>query len=153
MEGHAALDSVDETILQLLERDGRRSIASIAKHVNLSASAVKRRVDYLERNRIITGYTAIVDRQRHGRRLDAIAELRFSGSSNLDEIRTAVSHLPHVYAIFTTAGDPDAVVWLSVEDSEGFRTAIDGIRRTGRVIGTKTLVILDSWWRGGQKWI
>jgi Lrp/AsnC family leucine-responsive transcriptional regulator len=151
MQGHLALDSVDEAILELLERDGRRSMASIAKEVNLSASAVKRRVDYMEQNRIITGYTVIVDRQRHGRRLDVFAELRFSGSSNLEDIRSAVSTLPHPHAIFTIAGDPDAIVWLSLDDSEGFRIAVDGIRRRGCVVEMKTLPIVETWWRDDQR--
>jgi Lrp/AsnC family leucine-responsive transcriptional regulator len=140
-------DSIDEAMIELLQEDGRRSVASMAKIVNLSTSAVKRRLDRLERDRIITGYTALVDRYRHGRQLEALTELRFNGKTNLDQIRTAVMSLQQVQAVFTTAWDPDAVVWLRVEDRDGLRQAIDGIRRNVEVTGTKTLLILESWWR------
>ncbi len=55
--------------------------------------------------------------------------------------------LSEVQAVFTTAGDPDALVWLQVPDVERLGQVIEQLRRRGRVTGTKTLIVLDTWSR------
>ena len=43
--------------------------------------------------------------------------------------------LSEVQAVFTTAGDPDALVWLQVPDVERLGQVIEQLRRRGRVTG------------------
>ncbi|MGW6457213.1 Lrp/AsnC family transcriptional regulator [Streptomyces sp. NPDC055078] len=142
------LDSVDRRILDLLVQDGRRSILSIAEQVNLSPAPVKRRVDRLERAGVIAGYTAILDHSRLGDSLEAFTELRFAGDTNVEAIASAVINLPEVVEVFTVAGDPDALVRVRVGSVQHLQQVIDTMRRSGNVIGTKTLMILASRRRG-----
>ena len=44
----------------------------------------------------------------------------------------------------------DALVWLRVRDMAHLQRTLDEIRRSQRVTGTRTLIVLDSWSRGGQ---
>ena len=60
------MDATDETIVALLRENARRSFQDIGNHVHLSAPAVKRRVDRLEREGVLLGYTAIVDPEAFG---------------------------------------------------------------------------------------
>ena len=48
MQRPVRLDELDRKILDVLERDGRATLADVGGKVGLSASAVKRRVDRLE---------------------------------------------------------------------------------------------------------
>ena len=48
-------------------------------------------------------------------------------------------------AVFTTAGDPDALVWIRVPDVKRLGQVIEQLRRSGRVTGTKTLIVLGTW--------
>ena len=141
------LDVIDHRILELLSRNARRTMADIGERVSLSASAVTRRIDRLERDGVISGYTVVVDHAKAGRPLQAFTEVRFSGTADLDEIRAAASTLPEVQAVFATAGDPDALVWLRVPDVERLGHVIEQLRRSGRVTGTKTLIVVDTWTR------
>ncbi|BBJ45602.1 hypothetical protein SSPO_083200 [Streptomyces antimycoticus] len=50
-------------------------------------------------------------------------------------------------AVFTIAGDPDALVNVRVRDIEHLQQVIDALRRVGQVTGTKTLMVLGSWTR------
>ena len=104
------LDEIDRTIVDLLRDNARRRLADIGQHVNLSISAVKRRIDRLEATGVITGYTAVVDHSKLGRRLEAFTELRFAGDTKVADIAGVARGLPEVQAVFTTAGDPDALV-------------------------------------------
>jgi len=139
------LDQSDHEILGLLEVNARRTIGDIAQRVSLSASAVKRRIDRMERAGVIAGYTVVLDDAKAGRPIQAFTEVRFAGTSDMDEIRAVASRLNEVQAVFTTAGDPDALVWLRVPDVERLGRVIGQLRHSGRVTGTKTLIVLDTW--------
>ena len=138
------LDATDLEIIELLRQDARRTLADVAERVSLSAPAVKRRVDRLERERVITGYTVQVDHALLGRPLQAFTELRFAGNLPVDQIAGIADGIPEVQTIFTTAGDPDALAWIRVRDVEDLKRVIDLLRRSGRVTGTKTLMVLGT---------
>ena len=139
------LDGTDLEIVALLEQDARRSLADIGRLVSLSPPAVKRRMDRLDDLGIITGYTITVDHAKLGRPLEAFCELRFVGTTKVDDISTIAKGLPEVRAVFTTAGDPDALVLIRVRDVDDLKRVIDRLRRTGKVVGTKTLMVLGKW--------
>jgi hypothetical protein len=96
---------------------------------------------------VIAGYTVVVDHRKAGRPIQAFTEVRFAGTADLKEIKETAIQLPEVQAVFTTAGDPDALVWLQVPDVERLGQVIEQLRRRGRVTGTKTLIVLDTWSR------
>jgi Lrp/AsnC family leucine-responsive transcriptional regulator len=138
------LDATDLEIVELLREDARRTLADVGERVSLSAPAVKRRVDRLERDGVIVGYTALVDHALLGRPLQAFTELRFAGNLPVDQIAGIAQDIPEVQTIFTTAGDPDALAWIRVRDVDDLKRVIDLLRRSGRVTGTKTLMVLGS---------
>ena len=152
MESSQPLDGTDLEILDLLAADARRTLADIAARVSLSAPAVKRRIDRLERLGVITGFTVLIDEAKLGRPLEAFAELRFAGDTTVDEISAVAADLPEVLAVFTVAGDPDALVWIRVRDVGHLKTVVDQLRRRGNVTGTKTMMVLGTWKqsRGGH---
>ena len=138
------LDAIDHRILELLVEDARRSASEIGRQVNLSPAAAKRRIDRLERIGVIAGYRALIDHTKLGSRIEAFTELRFAGTTQVGDIDRAVANLPELVEAFTIAGDPDALVRLRVTDVDHLKRVIDRIRRTGKVTGTKTLIVLGS---------
>ena len=117
-----------------LEQNGRR----ITTKVLTTPDAPERGV--------ITGYTAIVDHGKLGFPLQAFSELRFDGTAGVDEIASIANEIPEVEAVYTTAGDPDALALLRVRDVEDLKRVVDLIRRKGA--GTKTLMVVGTSARG-----
>jgi Lrp/AsnC family transcriptional regulator, leucine-responsive regulatory protein len=142
------IDSVDYAIIELLVQDARRTIVEIAERVKLSPSPVKRRIDRLERLGIISGYTAVIDHNKLSHGFEAFVELRFAGDTKVEAITMAATSVGEVLEVFTVAGDPDALVRVRVSGVQHLREVIDRLRRTGPVIGTKTLMVLGAWRRG-----
>ena len=60
------MDELDRNILRTLKRDGRISNQALSDAVGLSPSPCLRRVQRLQRDGVITGYTALVDREAAG---------------------------------------------------------------------------------------
>jgi Lrp/AsnC family leucine-responsive transcriptional regulator len=138
------IDAIDRQILRLLQENARRTFGAIGREVGLSAPAVKRRIDRLEEGGVIRGYTTLVDHAYLGQSVEAFAELRFAGSTRVDDIEEIAHDVPEVHAIFTVAGDPDALAWIRVNDVQNLKRVIDRLRSTGKVTGTKTLMVLSS---------
>ena len=138
------LDVTDRTILDLLAQNARRTLGDIGERVGLSAPAVKRRIDRLEAAGVILGYTTRVDHAKLGRPLEAFTELRFSGDARVDTIAGIADGIDEVQAVFTIAGDPDAIAWIRVSDVNELKRVIDRLRNRGDVIGTKTLIVLGT---------
>ncbi len=115
--------------------------------MNLSPAPVKRRIDRLQSSGVITGFTAVLDHALIGPSIEAFTELRFAGDADIDEILAAVRQVPEIHEVFTMAGDPDALLHIRVDDVEHLKQVVNQLRRTGRVTGTKTLMVLERWSR------
>lgn len=139
------LDALDRAIVVRLRTDGRATFGAIGEHVGLSASAVARRVARLEDAGVIRGYTAVIDERRFGGPLQAFALLTFVGDARVADISGIGEGIPEVEAVFTTAGDPDALVRFRVRDVTHLTSAIDRIRAHPAVATTKTLMVLNTW--------
>lgn len=136
------LDDIDRLILELLRADGRRTVRDIAARVNLSPAPVQRRIQRLERDGVITGYTVTVDHRKVGRALEAFTEVRYGSDVSIDEIFGSLTSLAEVVAAYTTAGDSDALVHLRVKDVAHLQEVIGRLRESGNV-GMKTRVVLE----------
>lgn len=145
----AEIDDIDRQLLRMLREDGRRTFSEMAPEVGLSVAAVKRRVDRLRVSGVITGFSVQIDHSKLGWGIEAFVELSFNGTTPVGEIVRTAYKVPEVQAVFTTAGDPDALVHVRVRDIEHLQQVIDGLRRSGQVTGTKTLMVLGSWARSG----
>lgn len=69
------LDRTDREIMQLLATDGRRPFSEIAEQVDLSPPAVSDRVDRLQEQGVIRGFTIDVDRAKLQPRTPVLIEL------------------------------------------------------------------------------
>lgn len=141
------MDAVDSEILSILEANARTPVSEIARQVNLSAAPVARRIDRLEREGVIRGYVALVDRASAGQ-LEAFTEIRLSGATDTAELGEIVRDVPEVREFFTIAGDPDALVRILVSDVDHLQRVVNAMRRTGKITGSKTLIVMKSWERG-----
>ena len=90
------LDETDERILAELAEHARATFAEIGQRVNLSAPAVKRRVDRMLDNGVIRGFTTVVDRNALGWNTEAYVQVFCHGTIAPDELRAAWVDIPEV---------------------------------------------------------
>lgn len=143
------LDDIDKEIIALLRQDGRRTVRDVATQVGLTVAPVKRRIDRLEEAGIITGYTVTIDSAKVESELEAVVELRVAGNLDLEMILALAEGIPEVIEVLTLAGDPDAIIRIRAANIYDLQRVVNLLRTNGRVTGTKTLVVLNSWSRFG----
>ena len=138
------MDGIDHRIVALLRENARRSFQDIGEHVALSAPAVKRRVDRLERDGVIRGYSANVDPSAIGWNTHAFVELFCEGRMSGEEVREAVGAHPEVEAAYTIAGGPSAILHLRAVDTQHLEQALERLRESPGVVRTETQVVLST---------
>jgi DNA-binding Lrp family transcriptional regulator len=138
------MDDIDRMIVALLREDARRSFQNIGRHVHLSAPAVKRRVDRLEGEGVLLGYTAIVDPEAFGWHAEAFVDLYCEGNMPAGAIKLAVEREPGVVAAHTVAGEASAMLHVMAPDTKGLELALERIRATEGVTRTVTEVVLST---------
>ena len=132
-------------IVALLRENARRSFQDIGEHVHLSAPAVKRRVDRLERDGVIRGYTAIVDPDAFGWHAEAFVDLYCEGAMAADAIKRAVEKRARrrLGAHRRRRGER-ALLHVMARGHQGLELALERIRRVDGVDRTVTEVVLST---------
>jgi|SRR5690242_9052473 len=142
------LDDADRRLLDLLCADGRATYSELAAQVGLSIAATKRRVDRLRSDGIITGFTAQIDRTKLGWAVEAFTEMRLVGTTLPADMIRLAAQLPEVEAVYSVAGDPDMVFKLRARDHLHLQEVLVQLRRRGKPVATKTMIVLGVWQRG-----
>ncbi len=138
------MDALDRRILDELTRDARAAYAVIGEAVGLSASAVKRRMDRLVADGVITGFTVVVDPQEMGWTTEAYVEVHCQGTISPEELRRAFGRVPEVHAAATVSGQADALLHIVARDVRDLERALERVRvETANVDHTETAIVLS----------
>jgi DNA-binding Lrp family transcriptional regulator len=137
------LDDIDRRIVACLLENARSSFAQVGGKVGLSAPAVKRRVDRLRHDGVITGYSAVVDPAALGWTTEAFVELFCVGRTSPAEIYASIRRHPEVVAAYTVAGEANALIHLRAHDIQGLEQALERLRNEPNIVQTKTSIVLS----------
>ncbi|MGH7922007.1 MAG: Lrp/AsnC family transcriptional regulator [Candidatus Dormibacteraceae bacterium] len=143
--GALALDAVDLAVLDELLRDARASRRGIARAVGMSAPAVGERIARLERAGVITGYRAVIDRQRLGFPVTAYISVEtFQVGPHPVQVLAELSQVPEVEEVSIVTGPMDLMLRLRVHDHEQLRRALLAIWDLEGVRHTETFLSLQE---------
>jgi DNA-binding Lrp family transcriptional regulator len=138
------VDNTDERILSVLAEDARATYAEIGQQVNLSAPAVKRRVDRLVADGVIRGFTTVVDRNVLGWRTEAYVQVFCHGTIAPDELRAAWVDIPEVVSAATVTGTADAILHVLARDMRHLEEALERIRASADIERSESIVVLSN---------
>jgi Lrp/AsnC family transcriptional regulator, leucine-responsive regulatory protein len=138
------LNDIDHKILALLRENSRRTLADIGARVSLSVAAVKRRVERLERDGVIRGYTARIDTSMLDDAIEVLMEVYCADRTSPGDIRPSFEHLDEVVTGFTVSGEPDVLLRLRVDSVAHLEEVVERIRRDPNVVRTRTMLVLST---------
>ena len=120
------MDSTDLKILDLLERNARISFQELGDAVGMSRVAARKRVQKLEREGVIRGYTACVCREDEITMLIDVVTV----PGRFDEVLQELCRAPYIRQIFRTTME-NHIHMVAVSDRvSDLRTLTDRIRET-----------------------
>jgi DNA-binding Lrp family transcriptional regulator len=138
------LDETDERILAELVDHARATFAEIGERVNLSAPAVKRRVDRMLDNGVIRGFTTVVDRNAIGWNTEAYVQVYCHGTIAPAELRRAWVDIPEVVSAARVTGTADAILHVLARDMQHLEVALERIRASADIERSESIVVLSN---------
>lgn len=141
------LDAYDKKILRLLQQDNKMSQRSLAEQVNLSASAVNRRIANLEALGVIMRNTSIVDPIKLGRSITIIVEVKIEKDrlDLIDEDKKRFSNCPQVQQVYYVTGDFDFLLVMNVRDmGEYEQLSRELFFKPENIKGFKTIIVMQN---------
>ncbi len=117
------IDDINRRILRILQRDGRMTNADLADKVGLSASACLRRVQELEREGVIAGYRAVIDREKTGIGFMAYVTVGLSRHTKRDQqaFERAISTAPEVRECHNITGQWEYLLRVETSDLVAYK--------------------------------
>ncbi|MFQ6125841.1 MAG: Lrp/AsnC family transcriptional regulator [Candidatus Heimdallarchaeota archaeon] len=137
------LDETDVKILQTLLTDARLSNRQIAKAVGVSVGTVIARIQKMEKEGIIKGYSTILDHEKLGYELTAITEITVSKGKLLD-VEKEIAKLPNVCAVYDVTGLTDAMVIVKSKSRQELSEFVKTVLTMPFVERTNTHVVLTT---------
>lgn len=133
---NAPLDSFDQKILTLVQRDCSVKAEVIAELVGLSTSAVQKRLKRLRAEKIITAEIAVLDRAAVGRPMTFIAamEIERENYDTVAKFREWAKQVDAIQQIYYVTGAADLIVIITAKDVEAYD------RLTARVMESNPMI-------------
>lgn len=137
------ISDLDRRILARLKADGRATATSIGKDIGLSRSAVHQRIQRMERDRVILGYTTITERPAGDELVVAIVLINLV-THRYSEVASTLSGWPEVRSCWSIAGDRDLAVLAEVASNSDLMdltrrlSDLDAVRDTSTHIALMT---------------
>ena len=139
------IDDVDHEILELLHKDGRAPYERIGEEVGLSADCVQRRVDMMEENGVIKGFTVLTNPAALGYIPVAFGLSAEAGKT--DEIAEELARHEYVYKVWVLSGRHNIIFHACFEDIADFQNFnhntvhnIEGITSFESSIATRSVL-------------
>jgi Lrp/AsnC family leucine-responsive transcriptional regulator len=123
------LDRVDQDILAELQRDGRLSVAHLARRILLSASSTADRLRRLVDGGVITGYTALLAPEALGYPITAFVRLKYP-LGNYKPLHDLLDTTPEIIEAHHVTGDDCFILKVlarSMSDLERLAGKIAGL--------------------------
>ena len=136
------IDDTDAKILNELLGDAKMPLRKVAGKLGVSFVTVLNRIKRLEKEGIITGYTAVLDYDKLGYDVFVLVELRIS-KGRIVEMEAKLAELPNVSAVYDTTGEFDAAILARFPSTRRMDTFLKKIQKFDFVERTNTKLILN----------
>lgn len=117
------LDQIDYKLIELLQQNCKQTTKELAAQLDLSTTAVHERIKKLERQKIITDYIAVVNKDKIDRSFLAISHIKIKSHSKdaILQFEKKIHQIPEILECFHVSGEYDYILKIGVKDMETYR--------------------------------
>lgn len=141
------LDATDLALLQLLQRDARKTNKDLADAVGIAQSTCLERIRALRSLGVIKGWHAEVDLAAIGRPLRAMINVRLrpKTTASVRAFQQEMLGAPEVLAVWTVTGADDFLVEVATYDVARLREfVLDRVTGRSDVVDARTSLVYDE---------
>lgn len=138
---HPELDSLDRQLIAALQVNARESVASLARRLGVARTTVLSRLQRLEKQGVIHGYTVQLAAPFHEQGLQAYAGIIVKPKLG-NQVLRQLSQIPEVESAATVSGEFDLMIWLRARSTEELDLLLDTIGALDGVVRTHSAIVL-----------
>lgn len=123
---HYKLDQKDKDILELLQVNSKITVKELALKVNLSTTPVFERIKRLEKEGIIRGYMAHLDKEKLGYDLTVFCQVSLKTHTEklIHDFEQAIKNMPEVVEAYHIAGNFDYLLKVIAHNNKQYHQFI-----------------------------
>ena len=137
------LDATDIALLALLRDDARAPTAELARKLKLSRTTVQSRMERLQRQRVIAGYTVVVPDEIEAGLVRAHVLITLAPKRS-GAIETALRRIPEVRVLHSVSGPFDLIAIVAAASIGELDALIDRIGVLDGVERTTSAIVLST---------
>jgi len=138
-----ALDATDRALLHALRGNARLSTAELARRLRISRTTVQSRIERLERQKVITGYTVVVPDALEAALVRAHVLITVAPRAS-GAIEAALRRIPEVRALHSVSGPFDLIAIVAAHSIGELDALIDRIGALDGVERTTSAIVLAT---------
>lgn len=141
------LDRYDLILLRTLQTNGRASNVELSEQVNLSPPQCYRRVQRLEKEGIIRGYSAQIEPAAIGLGVVAFVSLKIAREqfTQVRKLENVIRMFPEILECYTISGDFDYLLKVAATDLKSLSTFLtDRLMQVPGMAGVHSMVCLEE---------
>lgn len=137
------MDDLDRNIIALLRADARLSLAMLARRLKVARSTIQARMERLEDNGTIAGYTLKLGEGADPNRLRATVLLTIEPRTQA-ALLTRLKSISEVERVFTTSGRVDLLLQIACPNTQVLDQVLDQIGAMTGVHSSESLIHLST---------
>lgn len=137
------LDPVDRMLLNLLRENARTSTAELARKLHLSRTTVQSRIERLERNHVVAGYTIKVPDEVEASLVRTFVLITLAPKRST-AIESALRRIPEVRTLHSVSGPFDLLAIVAATSIGELDAVIDRIGLLDGVERTTSAIVLST---------
>ncbi len=137
------MDDLDQQLLNVLSKDARLTVSTIARQLGIARTTVQARIDRLEDKKVIAGYTIRMGEKFQLDRIKTTALLHITPQATVPLIGR-LRRYPQVIEAHTTSGRFDLIILLACQNTVELDDLLDEICALDGVISSESLVHLAT---------
>ena len=117
------LDAIDKKLLDLLQKDSKRTNKELSNRLNLSVTAVYERIKKLEKEGVISKYVTLVKKEKVEKTFVAFCHIKLVQHTQdyVIKFEKEVANLVEVLECYHISGHYDYLLKVIVKDMDAFR--------------------------------
>ncbi|MFX1479501.1 MAG: Lrp/AsnC family transcriptional regulator [Promethearchaeota archaeon] len=139
---NATYDEIDKQILEILQEDAKSTIKEIADKTNKSATAIRARIQRLEKD-LIKKYVALIDCHQLGYREMVMASLRLNTTIPLELIKKQIEGMEKIKYAYQVTGEYPLFIMAKCMNHQDSMNLIEILRKLPGVEEVKTEIVMD----------
>ena len=136
------MDNTDRQLLALLRKNARMPVINLAKELKVSRATVQNRINKLEQQGVILGYTVKLNHEAEGNVVKVMMSISVEAK---DEVRVLdeLHCFPEILSIYHTNGHWDLIAEIQADNLSVLGTLLGRIRSVEGIVQTEASLLLN----------